>query len=43
MFFSVLKNLLYVQSGSCTENKTLKKTDIGFEKIQNHWFDVHVL
>lgn len=33
MFFSVLKNLLYVQSGSCTENKTLKKTDIGFEKI----------
>lgn len=32
-FFSVLKNLLYVQSGGCTENKMLKKTDIGFEKI----------
>lgn len=29
----MLKNLLYVQSGGCTENKMLKKTDIGFEKI----------
>lgn len=29
----MLKNLLYVQSGGCTENKMLKKTDIGFENI----------
>lgn len=31
------------KAGVVQKKKTLKKTDIGFEKIQNHWFDVHVL